>query len=524
MNPFEKSSFDVVMPLLPRRQLMAWLGGLALGSLSTAPAWAQGAAKRGGVLRVAAWSNPSSLDPATGGSGADHSFLWTIYDTLVEWDYDTLRTRPGMAEYRFSDPKTLILTIKPGISFHDGTTCDAAAVKFNLDRNREDTRSNVKADLGAVESVEVTGPLQVTVKLKQPDVTIPAVLSDRAGMMVSPKAVQALGNEFDRKPVGAGPWKFVSWADNQKMVVTRNETYWRKGLPHMDGIEFSIIADQATALRTVTAGQNDFAYSLSARYKPLIERAKNLKLITAPTLYLYQIYLNWSRGPLSNPKIRQAMNFAIDRKAFIAAGMGGLGEVAGMQLPSAHWAYDKNVAGLYPHDPERARKLVGESGLGSNVEITVCGWNDQDSLRRNEIIMEQLGKVGIRCKFTVGTVPEVSGQFFGNEKKFDAALSAWTGRPDPSMTYALMYAKDAYYNAGRADTTPEIDALLGESRAKQTTDERRVVFGKLQKLIMEGAYCVPLAFQFEVDAQGPAIKGYKPDLLGKPKFIDISAT
>lgn len=522
MSQFEQTSFDVLMPALPRRQALAWLAGLALGSQMAVPAWAQGAVKRGGMLRIASLHNPSSMDPATGGAGTDHSYLWTVYDTLVEWDYDTLRTRPGMAEFRFSDSRTLVLDIKPGIAFHDGTPCDAAAVKFNLDRNRQDARSNLKADLGSVESVDVTGPQQVTLKLKAPDVALPAVLSDRAGMMVSPKAVQALGNEHDRKPVGAGPWKFVSWADNQKVVVARNEKYWRASQPHLDGIEFSVITDQATALRSVVAGQNDFVYALSARYKPLIERAKELTLITAPTLYVIQLYFNWSRGPLANAKVRQAINFALDRKAFIAAGMGGLGEAAGMQLPSNHWAYDKSVAELYPHDLDRASKLMAEAGLGSNVEISFGGYNDQDNVRRNEIVMEQLGKIGIRCKFTTGTIPEISGQFFGNEKKFDALLSAWTGRPDPSMTYALMYAKDAYYNAGRAEVSPEVSALLVESRQKSSLEERRVIFSKLQRLIMEGAYSTPLGFQFEVAAAGPKIRGFKPNLLGKPKFTDIS--
>jgi len=384
-------------------------------------------------------------------------------------------------------------------------------------------RSNIKADLTAIEAVEVTGPLQVTVKLAKPDVALPAVLSDRAGMMASPAAIQAQGEGFDRQPVGAGPWKFVSWADNQKIVVARNEKYWRgNNLPYMDGIEFAIIADQATGLRSVTAGQNDFAIHLSARYKPLIERAKNLQLITAPTLYTYQLYLNWARGPLTNPKIRQAMNYAVDRQAFIAAGMGGLGEAAGMQMPSSHWAYDKDVAQMYPHDIERAKKLVAEAGLGSSIELTAGGYHDQDSARMNEIIMEQLGKVGIRCKFSVGTVADISAQFFGSEKKFDILLSAWTGRPDPSMTYALMYADDAYYNGGRGKPTPEISALLVQSREKQTLEERRAVFSRLQRLIMEGAYSVPLAFRFEVGALGPKIKGYQPNLLGKPRFLEIA--
>jgi len=507
---------------LSRRQLVAWLGGASLAGMGTAapPVWAQQGQR---VLRVVSPANPSSMDPAVGGSGSDHTILWTMYDTLVEWDNATLQTRPGMAAFRFSDPKTLVLDITPGITFHDGTPCDAAAVQFNLERNRSDARSNIKADLTAIAAVDVTGPLQVTVRLNNPDVALPAVLSDRAGMMVSPTAVKALGEAFDRQPVGAGAWKFVSWADNQKLVVTRNENYWRQGLPHMDSVEFAIIPDQATGLRSVTAGQNDFAINLSARYKPLIERAKNLTLIAAPTLYTYQLYLNWSRGPLTHPKIRQAMNYAVDRQAFIAAGMGGLGEAAFMQMPSTHWAWDKDVAQLYTHDPDRAKKLIAEAGLGSSIELTAGGYHDQDSARMNEIIMEQLGKVGIRCKFSVGTVPDISGQFFGSEKKFDILMSAWTGRPDPSMTYALMYAKDAYYNAGRANTTEEINTLLVDSREKQTLEERRAVFARLQRLIMEGAYSVPLAFRFEVDAAGPKIQGYQPNLLGKPKYIDIRA-
>jgi|JI10StandDraft_1071094.scaffolds.fasta_scaffold521886_2 ABC-type transport system substrate-binding protein len=171
---------------LGRRELMTLAGALA--ATVAVPAWAQGAPKRGGVLRVSANANPSSLDPATGGAGSDHTFLWTMYDTLVEWDYDTLKTKPGLASFTFPDPQTMLLEIKPGITFHDGTPLDAAAVKFNLDRARQEQRSNIKADLQNVAQVDVTGPMQVTVRLARPDTALPAILSDRAGMMVSPKA------------------------------------------------------------------------------------------------------------------------------------------------------------------------------------------------------------------------------------------------------------------------------------------------------------------------------------------------
>ena len=506
---------------LNRRDLLALAGGAALASTTGMSAFAQAAAKKGGVLRLAAPANPSSLDPTTGGAGSDHTILWTMYDTLVEWDYDTLKPKPGIAKWSYSDPKTMVLDISKDIKFHDGTPLDAEAVKFNLDRNRSDKRSNIKADLTSVESVEVTGPLQVTLKLKNPDTALPAILSDRAGMMVSPTNIKALGDDTNRKPVGAGPWKFVSWADNQSIVLTRNEHYWKPGRPYLDGIEFAIIPELATGLRSVIAGENDMAFSLPARLKPVIDRAKNIDTVTGPTLYCVQLYFNYGRAPLDNVKVRQAINYAVDRNAFVKATMNGLGEPATMTLPSTHWAYDKSVSTLYPHDPDKARKLLAEAGFKDGIDLTIGGYTDQDSVRRSEVLQAQLGQAGIRLKFTRGTIAEISAQFFATEKKFDVLLSAWTGRPDPSMTYALGFDKGAYYNASR-EADPELVKLIQQSRESEDLKERAAVFAKIQKFTMGNALSAPLAFQYELDALATKVKGYKPNLLGKPKYENIS--
>lgn len=511
---------DLGQRQLRRRDILALMGGVAAAGTLGLPAFAE-EAKKGGVLKVAAPANPSSLDPATGGAGSDHSILWTMYDTLVEWDYETLKPKPGMAKWTFPDPKIMVLDITSGIKFHDGTTLDAEAVKFNLERNRSDQRSNIKPDLSSVESIEVTSPLQVTLKLKNPDSALPAILSDRAGMMVSPTNIKALGNDTDRKPVGAGPWKFVRWNDNEIIVVTRHEDYWRKGRPYLDGIEFNIITENATALRSVVAGQNDMAFQLPARLKPVIERAKNLTTVTSPTLYCIQLYFNYARAPLDNVKVRQAINFALDRDVFVKAALSGLGEPARMTLPSSHWAYNKDVANTYPHDPERAKKLLAEAGYKDGLELTIGGYTDQDSVRRGEVIQDQLGKAGIRLKFTRGTIAEISAQFFATEKKFDLLVSAWTGRPDPSMTYALGFDKDAYYNAGRT-ADPELSRLIKESRVSEDLSKRAEIFAKIQKITVETALSAPLAFQFELDALSGKAKGFKPNLLGKPKFENIS--
>ncbi len=504
---------------LSRRALMALAGA---ATLAGTPAFGQATPKRGGILKVSANANPSSLDPATGGAGSDHTFLWTMYDTLVEWDYETLKTKPGLAAFNFPDPRTMVLDLKPGITFHDGSPLDAAAVKFNLDRGRQDARSNIKADLQNVAQVDVTGPLQVTVKLARPDTALPAILSDRAGMVVSPKAVQALGAEFDRKPVGTGPWKFVSWSANEKLVVTRADKYWRQDRGFVDGIEFSLIPELATGLRAVVAGQNNFAYQVPPRLMPLIDKAKDLQKVTGPTLYCLQIYFNLAKKPLDNLKVRQAINFALDRPSFVKASLAGVGEPAYMNLPKSHWAFDPTLVALYPHNLDKARDLLAEAGFKDGIDLTVGSYTDQDSVRRSEIVGEQLRKVGIRLKIITGTIPEISGQFFGNEKKFDMLLSAWTGRPDPSMTYSLMYSKDAYFNAGRVDHGQKLTELLAESRVAERIEGRKLIFWQLQRIVMEQALVAPLAFQYELVAAAQAVKGYKPNLLGKPKYEFIS--
>lgn len=509
-----------VHSLLSRRDILALAGVAALAGPSSLSAFAQGAAKKGGLLKVASPSNPSSLDPATGGSGFDHSFLWTIYDTLIEWDYDTLKPKPGLANWSFPEPTKMVLDIQKGVTFQDGTALDAEAVKFNLERSRQDARSNIKADMESVDSVEVTGPLQVTLKLKSPDAALPAILSDRAGMMASPTNIKALGQDTNRKPVGAGPWKFVSWTDNDKVVVTRNENYWRGGRPYLDGIEFSIVPESATALRAASAGQLDMAYLLPARLKPIIERSKTLQIVAAPTLFCQQLYLNYGRAPLSDVRVRQALNFAVNREDYVRATMGGLGEPAAMQLPKAHWAYDASVAKLYPFNPDRARALLAEAGFKDGIDLHIGSYTDQDSVLRSELIESQLKAVGFRVRYTRGTLPEITAQFMGNEKRFDALLSLWTGRPDPSMTYSLVFGAGAYYNASR-EADPQLMALLRESRETDDNTKRAAVFSKLQRFVMEQALSVPIAFQYELDAIAERAKGYQPNLIGKPKLENM---
>ena len=506
-----------------RRGVLGLIAGAAGSAASPGLLMAEETPKKGGTLRVSAFTNPSSLDPATGGAGSDHTFLFTMYDTLTEWEYDTLKPKPGLAEsWSFTDPTTLVINIRSGVAFHDGTQLDAEAVQFNFDRGKTDPKSNIKADLATVASVAVTGPMQVTLKLSTPDTALPAILSDRAGMMVSPTAVKAAASgDLKRTPVGTGAYTFVSWADGERIVTKRNEKYWKPNRPYMDGIEFAIIPELTTGARSVVANQNDVIYQLPPRQKVVVERAPNLNVVTGPTLYVFQIFVNWGKPPVDDVRVRQALNFAIDREAFVKASLAGLAEPAAMNLPKSHWAYDKSVAELYPYDPAKARQLLADAGFKPGTVLELGGYPDQDSVQRQEVLTEQFRQVGVGIKFINAPVAEASAAFFGTEKRGVGLLAAWTGRPDPSQTYSLMFTKDAYFNAGRTPVPAELETAIKDSRASEDLDVRRKAFAKVQRLIMENAFVIPLAFQYELVAMNKRVQGYRTNLLGKPKYDDV---
>jgi peptide/nickel transport system permease protein/peptide/nickel transport system substrate-binding protein len=499
-------------------QLLAAAGTTAV----PLPGWSADSASA--VLRISAPTNPSTLDPAKGVSGADHVFLYTIYDTLTEWDFATLEAKPGLAEsWEFTDPQTLVLNLRQGVVFHDGTPFDAAAVKFNIERGKSDAKSSIKGDLASVDSVEAAAPNKVVLKLNRPNSALVLILSDRAGMMVSPAAVQAHAAEFDRNPVGSGAWRYVSWTDNGKVVVRRNETYWRKDAPKVDGLELAIIPDLNTGLRSVVAGENDLVYAITPRLKAVADRGGSLETDTQPTVGFSLIYFNLSLAPITDVRVRQAINFAIDRDVFNKAVASGLGEVAKMAVPSHHWAYDPSLAGVYPHDPDKARKLLADAGFGGGIDIPMLGWSDQASQQAQEVLIDMLGKVGIRPKMKVGSIADTSTQFYGPQNKdFPIYLSGWSGRPDPTLTYTLMFAKNGFYNAGRVEGAPGTDDAILATQASTDIAERKRAFSALQHLVVDNALFCPLLFNPEIDAFSHKVKNFKPNLLGKPKFTDVS--
>jgi peptide/nickel transport system permease protein/peptide/nickel transport system substrate-binding protein len=477
---------------------------------------AEGEPVSGGELTVLHVSSPASLDPVSGGSGHDHLSLYPLYDRLVNFEPTTLEAQPGLAtSWDQPDPQTLVLTLAEGVTFHDGTPFDAEAVKYNLERSLTLDTSTVKADIAMIESVEVTGPLEVTIHLNRPDASLVLILADRAGMMVSPTAAEELGAELGRKPVGTGPFTFVEFVDGDRLVLAKNAEYWQDGKPYLDELTVRYLSDAQAASNAIQTGQVDVA--LKMRPEQIEVPIDGVEFVVNPSLGTDLCYFNFSRAPFDDPDVRQAAMLAVDREALNQAHTLGLGEPATEVFPPGYWAADPSRVDAITYDPEAARELLAAAGHADGVDIRGLTYNGPGQAMKAEIIQAQLAEVGIDMSIETMEVGTATSTFFEN-LSYDLYCASWSGRPDPSQTANSLFAADTFYNAGNYDAPGMSDALEAAG-ASADHDERAAAFAEIVRISQDDALLLPLVHQPDITAVHEGVGGFVPNLYGKP---DIS--
>jgi len=214
--------------------------GLAAGGVSATP-------PSGGTLRIAAIADVSSFDPPNSQANTDVMILYPLYDTLTRMDQATMEPLPGLARsWEFVDPTTLRFELETGVTFQDGTPFDAAAVEFSIERHRD---LSIYPELVNVEDVVVVDDDTVDFELSAPDASLINVLSERAGMIVSPTAVEEYGDDFGSHPVGTGPYVIDDYRSGDRLVLKRFDDYWGDPVPGPDVIEYRFMLDSATAAK-----------------------------------------------------------------------------------------------------------------------------------------------------------------------------------------------------------------------------------------------------------------------------------
>lgn len=425
------------------------------------------------TLRIALNEDPDLLDPASGVSFAGRVVFASLCDKLVDIDAK-LNYLPQLAtEWSWSaDNLTLTMKLRPGVQFQDGEPFNAAAVKYNIERYQAAAWSKRKTELKQVTSVEAIDPLTVAFHLSEPSAPLVGVLSDRAGMMVSPKAGAAEGDKFGANPVCAGPYKFRSRVAQEKITLDKFEGYWNKDAIHIDEIEFVPVPDSAVRLANLKAGGFDIIERVPPTDAPSIASDSALKLVESPATLYEHISINLKGPAASKPlaedvRVRQALDAAIDRNVINQVVFAGKYVPNNQPILPGSTYYDNDIP-VPPRDLAKAKRLLEEAGV-EHPAFTFLIANSPIDQQVAQVIQSMVGEAGFEMKIESAEANTLVAA--ATKGDYQATLVFWSGRPDPDGNISIWLQCDGSLNWGHY-CNPKVDELLAKARQVTAPEER----------------------------------------------------
>ncbi|MEA2770024.1 MAG: peptide/nickel transport system substrate-binding protein, partial [Acetobacteraceae bacterium] len=405
-----------------RRRLLPALCGLAL--LFSSQAQAQ-------TLHIALREDGDILDPTLARTYVGRIVFAGLCDKLFDID-EKLQIVPQLAlGYEWTDPQTLVIHLRPNVTFHDGEPFDAAAVKYTLERHLSLPGSFRRGEISTIDHVEVIDPLTVRLVLKTPSAPLLALLTDRAGMIVAPKAAEAAGKDFGLHPVCTGPFRFTERIAQDRIVLDRYPNYWDATNIHFDRVIYQPMTDSAVQVANLHTGNIDLAERVLPTDVAEVKRDPKLRIVTSPALGYVGLTFNLANGDGSKtainqtPILRQAFEAAIDRQA--------LSEVVfnGMYLPTAQAVPPSSPLAVKaleppPRDIDKAKALVKQSGAPIPIQVTMMVPNTPDQAQLAEVIQSMVHDAGFEVK--INLVEFASSVAAGTQGNFETYLIGWSGR------------------------------------------------------------------------------------------------
>ncbi|WP_162602408.1 ABC transporter substrate-binding protein [Nocardioides daejeonensis] len=474
------------------------------------------------VLRYTTSAGATSFDPHKTVAASDFIVLNLVYDRLVHQDAQG-QPVPGLAEsWEFSDDfKTLTFHLREGLSFEDGTPFDAEAAKANLDRAREPDSISASL-LSAVDSVDVVDPATVKLNLNSPGVHLVLTLSDLAGMMVSPKAfatpdaAKALATDSD----GIGRFTLAEADPGSHYVFEAVKDYWDKDALKLGGLEFSVATDPQTNLNAVSSDQADCALVSPAMIAPA-EQIPGATTRARTVLTQTVLYFNQTKSEFDDPLVRRAINLAIDRDAILEGAQEGKGEASQGLFPSDYFVSNDPVADLVTYNQDEARDLLKQAGLEKGFSFTAVTLTIPQFVTTAEIIKAQLAEIGIDMEIKALPPADMGVNFLKGTG--DAVITAWTGRPDPSMLFSAYFDEAAPQNVSHVE--PEgFDEALAAANAIEETAARGDALAAVQKVVLEAGAVVPVTFNQVGTVCNDRVTGYEPTVVGISEFRGVGMT
>jgi peptide/nickel transport system substrate-binding protein len=485
-----------------------WITGLIAATALTA----SGVAQAQTTLRIGLNEDADVLDPTLARTYVGRIVFASLCDKLFDVD-EKLNLVPQLAlsHEMLDDGKAVVIKLRPNVKFHDGEPMDAEAVKFSLERHMTMQGSFRKPELAAVDKVEAVDPLTVKLSLKTPFSPLMSQLTDRAGMIVSPKAAKELGDKFGTKPVCAGPFKFVERIQQDRITLERFADYWNKDNIHIDRVTFQPIPDATVRLANLKAGQLDLIERPAATDIPEMRSTPNLKLVKLTDLGFQGIWINVNKGEQAkNPlgqdaRVREALNLAIDREALNQVVFNGE-FVAGNQWVSPDKPYYQEKFPVPKRDVAKAKRLLQEAGVKTPLTIDFMVGNSTETRAVGEVVQAMAAEAGFDMKIRL--VEFATSLKEAEEGRYQAYFQGWSGRTDPDGNLYIFMKTGAPQNYG-SYSNPNVDKFLDEARLKSDFKERKAIYEKVAENLLKDNPYLYLYHRGVLIAHTDKIEGYK---------------
>ena len=477
-------------------------------------------------LRIGLAEDPDVLDPDQSRTFVGRIVYASLCDKLVDITPE-LEIVPQLATgWEFSeDGMELTMTLREGVTFHDGTPFDADAVVANIDRSQNLEESRRKSELTSIESVEAVDPTTVRFTLTGPDATILAQFADRSGMMLSPAAAEEAGADLGLAPVCSGPFAFQERVQQDRIVLTKFEEYWNAGEINFQTVTFLPIPDNTVRFANLRSGDLDMVERLAATDLAAAEAEEGIETASATSLGYQGITFNVANGDrAANPvgesaAVRRALSLAIDREALNQVVFEGAFAPGNQPFPPDSPWYDTTDP-VPARDVEQARALLAEAGVEApSLEIQVS--NNPIEAQVAQVIQAMAGEAGFQIELvTKEFATLLSDQTAGD---YQASRIGWSGRVDPDGNIHQFVTTDAGLNdSGFSDA--EVDAALNEARVSTDQSARKESYDAAQAILREEAPIVYLYHQVWIWAYDAALEGFVayPDGMIRLEGVSLS--
>jgi peptide/nickel transport system substrate-binding protein len=460
------------------------------------------------TLRIGLAEDPDVLDPTLARTYVGRIVFASFCDKLFDID-EKLNVVPQLALGYDTAPDGLSVTIKlrPNVKFHDGEPFNAEAAKFSLERHMTMSGSFRKPELAAVDHVDVVDPLTIKINLKAPLAPLIAQLTDRSGMMLSPKAATEAGDKFGLHPVCAGPYKFVERVPQDRIVGEKFADYWNKDNVHIDRVVYLPISDDTVRLANLKSGGLDLIERALATDIKDIRADPKLKLASALWLGYQGIDVNErANNPLGkSAAVRQALEAAIDRDALNQVVFNGE-FVPGNQWVSPENPYYQPALPVPKRDLAKAKGLLKQAGVTAPFDVDFMVPKGAEPQAVAEVIQAMAAEIGINMKIRVTEFATSLKQAEAGE--YQAYLLAWSGRSDPDGNLYSFYKCKAPLNY-TGFCNADVDKLLDDSRVPSDRAQRKAVYEKLSRLLLDDDAIIYLYHSRVLIAHSARLEGYR---------------